>query len=60
MFYTILNTTMPIPASDNSWQADGDTGIAILFGTMQLLFAGIQVIIGWQGVRALRRGNAVP
>jgi hypothetical protein len=34
-----------------------DTALTILFGTMGLVLAALQVVLSWQSVRALRRRN---
>ena len=48
-----FNTTKISPDAAQ-WQPDGDTLLTIFFGTMGVLFAGIQVVLGWIGVRALQ------
>lgn len=48
-----MNNTTTI-ANNTCWQPNGDTILAILFGTISLVFAGLQVIFSWQGVRALQ------
>jgi len=48
-----FNTTRADPSVEQ-WQPDGDTLLTIFFGTIGILFAGIQVVLGWMGVRALQ------
>lgn len=34
------------------WHADGDTVITIIFGTLAVVLAGIQVLLSWQARQA--------
>jgi hypothetical protein len=46
------------PATAVAGHMNPDTALTVLFPTMGLVLAALQVILSWQSVRALRRRDA--
>jgi len=48
-----FNATIFVP-NGTQWQPDGDTILAVFFGTVGIILACLQALFGWWGYRALR------